>query len=66
MLFTPEIWMDSGVTKISFACSAFFSFTQKEIGRNSLQKALFCAFLTVKNLFLRREAFFDQNKKHGS
>jgi hypothetical protein len=41
MLFAPEIRMDSGVTKIGFARSAFFSFTQKEIGRISLQTALF-------------------------
>ena len=55
--------MDSGVTKIDFSRSAFFSFTQKLIGRISLQKALFCAFLTFKNLFLRRVAFLDPKKK---
>ena len=58
--------MDSGVTKIGFARSAFFSVTQKDLGRISLQISLFCAFLTVKIFFLRREAFFDQNKKTGN
>ena len=41
MLFGGEIRMNSGVTKIGFARSAFFSFTQKEIGRTSLLKSFF-------------------------
>ena len=39
--------MDSGATRIFSARSAFFSFTQKEIGRTSILKSCFNGFLRI-------------------
>jgi hypothetical protein len=54
--------MDSGVLKIGF-CPQRILFTLKKYSTSHFPSN--SAFLTVLNFFLRREAFFDQNKKKG-